>query len=93
MDNLEHTPDERFDYLIKNRIKNFWGYGNLDGNVWFIGMEEGCDRENPKLFCRFEETSGGEVFDIVDDMKGDEQHQNWFKEGAPTQSTDRKSVV
>lgn len=84
--------DERFDILIKNRIENFWGYGNLDGNVWFIGMEEGCDHENPKLFSRFEETSGGEVFDIFDDMKGDEQHQKWFKEGAPTQSTYRKLI-
>jgi len=29
--------------LIKNRINNFWGYGNLKSPVWFIGIEERFD--------------------------------------------------
>jgi len=27
--------------LIQNRIKNFWGYGNLESPIWIVGMEEG----------------------------------------------------
>lgn len=78
--------------LIRGRIKNFWGYGNLDGDVWFVGMEEGCDGSIPNLIQRFESTSHGEVFDIVDDMQANEEHLRWFKEGAPTQSTYRKLI-
>ncbi|GGX77165.1 hypothetical protein GJV26_16755 [Massilia dura] len=28
--------------LINDFMKNFYGYGNLNGQYWFIGMEEGC---------------------------------------------------
>ena|SRR3989338_4124504 len=27
--------------ILQNRIKNFWGYGNLESPVWIVGMEEG----------------------------------------------------
>ena len=27
--------------IIEDRIENFLGYGNLDSEIWFIGMEEG----------------------------------------------------
>lgn len=27
--------------VLKNRIKNFWGYGNLKSPIWLVGMEEG----------------------------------------------------
>ncbi len=29
--------------ILQNRIKNFWGYGNLESPVWFVGMEERFD--------------------------------------------------
>jgi len=81
-----------FESLIKTRIKKFWGYGNLNGDVWFVGMEEGCDGSIPKLVQRFQATSKGEVFDICSHMSGDVLHMNWFKEGAATQSTYRKLI-
>jgi hypothetical protein len=28
--------------LIVDFMKNFYGYGNLNGSYWFVGMEEGC---------------------------------------------------
>jgi len=27
--------------LIEKRINKFRGYGNLNSDIWFIGMEEG----------------------------------------------------
>ncbi len=27
--------------ILQNRIKNFWGYGNLEYPLWLVGMEEG----------------------------------------------------
>lgn len=92
MNNSILSSEGNFRYLIKERIKNFWGYGNLDGDVWFVGMEEGCDGSIPKLIKRFEQTAHGEVFDIYDDMRGDADHMAWFEEGAPTQATYRKLI-
>lgn len=91
MNDLTHSS-EAFQYLIKERIENFWGYGNLDGSVWFVGMEEGCDGSIQKLIERFKETSDGEVFDIYDDMRSSADHMKWFEEDAPTQSTYRKLI-
>lgn len=81
-----------FSDLVRSRIKNFWGYGNLDGDTWFVGMEEGCDGSIPNLIQRFEATARGEAFDIVEDMTDSEDHLKWFTEGAPTQSTYRKLI-
>jgi len=86
------SPEGSFRYLIIQRIKNFWGYGNLGGSVWFVGMEEGCDGSIQKLAKRFEATSQGEVFDIYSDMRGDADHMKWFQKGAPTQSTYRRLI-
>lgn len=92
MNKSTSSTEDRFQYLIKQRIKNFWGYGKLSGGVWFVGMEEGCDGSIPKLLKRFEETSEGEVFDIYDDMQSSADHMKWFEEDAPTQSTYRKLI-
>ena len=92
MNNSTLSSEGNFPHLIKERIKNFWGYGNLNSDVWFVGMEEGCDGSISKLIKRFEATSSGEVFDICDDMQGDADHMAWFKEGAPTQATYRKLI-
>lgn len=29
--------------LIEGRLQKFWGYGNLDAPVWFVGMDERLD--------------------------------------------------
>lgn len=81
-----------FSDLVCARIKNFWGYGNLDSAIWFVGMEEGCDGSIQKLIKRFEATANGEVFDIYDDMRHDADHMRWFEERAPTQSTYRRLI-
>jgi hypothetical protein len=92
MNNSTLSSEGNFRYLTNERIKNFWGYGDLESDVWFVGMEEGCDGSIPKLIKRFGATSSGEVFDICDDMQGDADHMAWFKDGAPTQATYRKLI-
>ena len=92
MNTIKSLFGDEFKLLIQERIKNFWGYGNLSGDVWFVGMEEGCDGSIPKLINRFKTTSKREVFDIYDDMRGDADHMKWFEEGAGTQSTYRKLI-
>ena len=78
--------------LVRVRLKNFWGYGNLKSKIWFVGMEEGCDGDISKLISRFKATSHGEVFDIYHDMRHDPDHMKWFEENAPTQATYRKLI-
>lgn len=78
--------------LIRSRINNFWGYGNLSGDVWFVGMEEGYNEDNEVLAKRLRATAGGEVFDIYEDLRVDPGHVYWFEDGAPTQPTYRKLI-
>ena len=77
------SSEDRFRFLIQERIKNFWGYGNLKSDMWFVGMEEGADGDIAKLIKRYEATAHGEVFDIYDDMRGDKDHMKWFDGGKP----------
>ena len=78
---------QEFDSLIRERIRNFWGYGNLNSDVWFVGMEEGYNETNEILFERFKATAHAAVFDIYEDLKVDPGHVYWFEESAPTQPT------
>ena len=39
--------------LIENRINHFFGYGNIESDIWFIGMEEGFDGNLSDLKIRF----------------------------------------
>ena len=64
--------------LIENRIENFWGYGNLDSDIWFIGMEEGFNGSQNELKNRFEKTYDRSVIDIQNDMNDVEDHMKWF---------------
>lgn len=91
--NTKGTPlGEEFDLLIRERIKNFWGYGNLNGPYWFVGMEEGYSEENETLLDRFKATSYHQTCDIYDHLKIDHGHVYWFEEGAPIQPTWRRLV-
>ena len=71
--------------LIQKRLKNFWGYGNLKGPVWFIGMEEGLGENEGLPIERFQATDGKIIVDITDNTSPD--HSKWFKPNAPTQRT------
>lgn len=92
MSSLAPSFGDSFRHLVLDRIKNFWGYGNLDGDIWFVGMEEGYSDKNESLEHRFKATTGSQVYDIYDDLKVDPGHVFWFEEGAPTQSTYRKII-
>lgn len=76
--------------LIKKRLKNFWGYGNLKGSTWLIGMEEGLAANESFPYERFESTAGKAVVDIVGNTAAD--HNVWFEASAPTQRTWRPLI-
>lgn len=76
--------------LIKKRLKNFWGYGNLKGSTWFIGMEEGLAASESFPYERFESTADKAVVDIVGNTAAD--HNVWFEASAPTQRTWRPLI-
>lgn len=93
MKNSKTSPSgDDFKVLIVNRIKNFWGYGNLKSDVWFVGMEEGYNDKNESLLKRFIATAGAQTFDIYESLKIDPGHVYWFEEGAPTQATYRRII-
>ena len=91
--NTKESPfGEEFKILIRERIKNFWGYGNLDSPYWFIGMEEGYNEDNEVLLDRFTATAHMQTCDIYDDLKVDPGHVYWFEDGAPIQPTYRRLI-
>jgi hypothetical protein len=48
--NTQESPfGEEFKVLIRERIKSFWGYGNLNSPYWFIGMEEGYNARDRRF--------------------------------------------
>lgn len=65
--------------LIEDRINNFLGYGNLKGNVWFIGMEEGSSNQFDELKNRFQISKNDEVLDIRN-LEGIIENVKWFDE-------------
>ena len=92
MNNTQSPFGDDFKILIRERIRNFWGYGNLNSDVWFVGMEEGYNETNEILFERFKATAHAAVFDIYEDLKVDPGHVYWFEESAPTQPTYRPLI-
>ena len=68
--------------LIQNRIDNFWGYGNLDGSYWFIGMEEGHNLGNDILEKRFIKTFDKNTVDIIEGLSVIKDLK-WFKPPFP----------
>ncbi len=83
---------EEFKLLIQERIKNFWGYGNLDSPYWFIGMEEGYNETNEILLDRFTATANQRVCDIYEDLIDYPGHAKWFRDSAPIQPTYRRLI-
>lgn len=79
--------------LIENRINNFWGYGNLNSNVWFIGMEEGFHGSLLGLENRFNKTKNKSVIDLQDGMVDVKDHMRWFSEKSSSQPTWRKLIL
>lgn len=92
MDNEQSPHGDDFGILIQERIKNFFGYGNLESDIWFVGMEEGFDGSMDLLYERFKTTSNKVVCDIVEDMQTSPDHLRWFEDNAPTQKTYRPLI-
>lgn len=92
MNNKKSPSGDDFKVLIHERIKNFFGYGNLESDIWFVGMEEGFDGSMGLLYERFKTTSKKVVCDIVEDMQTSPDHLRWFEDNAPTQKTYRPLI-
>ena len=88
--NTQNPSPEEVALLISRRLKKFWGYGNLKGSVWFIGMEEGIGIDEDFPITRFQSTDEKEVVDITDNIA--EDHHRWFQTGAATQRTWRPLI-
>ncbi len=82
---MSTTTTQEVATLLKKRLKTFWGYGNLDGRTWFVGMEEGLGKQEPFPLERFRSTAGKAVVDIRDNTA--EDHQRWFNPKSAIQPT------
>ncbi len=91
MNNNKSTFGEEFKVLIRERIKNFWGYGNLNAPYWFIGMEEGYNAETEDLYKRFKASEGKQICDVAD-LKIDPGSYGLFEDGAPMNRTYKRLI-
>ena len=79
--------------LIEKRINTFWGYGNLDSDIWFIGMEEGFHGNLTDLENRFNRTKDKSVIDLQDGMSDVQDHMKWFLPNSNIQRTWSKLIL
>ncbi len=82
---------EEFKVLIRERIKNFWGYGNLNSPYWLIGMEEGFNAETEYLYKRFKASESKQICDVAD-LKIDPGSYSLFADGAPLNRTYKRLI-
>lgn len=91
MNTKESSFGEEFKVLIQERIKHFWGYGNLNSPYWFIGMEEGYNTETEDLYKRFKASEGKQICDVAD-LKIDPGSYSLFAESAPLNRTYKRLI-
>ena len=90
--NTKESPfGEEFKVLIQERIKHFWGYGNLNAPYWFVGMEEGYNAKTEDLYKRFKASEGKQICDVAD-LKIDPGSYSLFTEEAPLNRTYRRLI-
>lgn len=80
--------------LLTSFMACFLGYGNLDANLWFIGMEEGGGHTEAEVQGRLDAWNDRGRLE-VDDVAGFHVAINqpqWFQQGAPTQNTWRQII-
>jgi len=76
------------DELLKKRIDTFYGYGNYQGNYWFIGMEEaGGDFKDVNNRINIWDKRGLKEIDDVAEYHIDIGWPSGFQPGAAIQST------
>lgn len=81
---LQHLVNSE---LLQNRIEKFLGYGNLESDIWFVGIEEGFNGTMENLMTRLKATQNGSMFDIRRSMRDVEDHMKWFQDSANIQPT------
>ena len=75
--------------LLSEYMENFFGYGNLNGNYWFIGMEEGGGDSFEEIHSRISQwdNRGREMLEDLYNYHIDINVPKWFRDKAPLQST------
>src|SRR5690606_2669800 len=80
--------------IILNRIAKFFGYGDLNSDIWFVGMEEGFNDKGltnaqieQNLIARFNATYNCVVVDCRRDMTTVSDHMKFYSAGAKIQPT------
>lgn len=76
-----------FEEKLLKRIETFWGYGNINSDYWFIGMEEGLGDDDDDFINRINNTFDKQVVDAVDGMCGVKDALKWFQGSIPLQNT------
>ena len=77
------------DSLLADYMGGFWGYGNLSGDYWFVGMEEGGGDSFEEVNQRISQWNkrGRNSFEDLYEYHKDINVPKWFQKKAPLQST------
>lgn len=68
--------------LIKYRIDNYLGYGNLNSKYWFITLEDHVGKDGiNQLNLKFKKKN--DILDVVDDMRDVESHMKFYSGEKP----------
>lgn len=80
---------KNYDKLLEEFMFTFYGYGNLESNYWFIGMEEGGDASKNEVITRieaWEKMGKGCLLDIYEFHREINRIRH-FGKNAPSQRT------
>ena len=58
--------------ILRNRLQNFWGFGQYESDFWFVGMEEGGGNEIDEVSKRLRSWKALGSKELVDNY---EYHQ------------------
>lgn len=72
-------------------MRTFYGYGNWNAPLWFVGMEEGGGADLKEIAVRLASWDGSELMDIREFHRG-LQGIDWFAERPRLQSTWSKLI-
>ncbi len=75
--------------LLSDYMKGFWGYGTINADYWFVGMEEGGGDDFEEINSRLLQWDkrGRNAIEDIYDYHMDINIHKWFKNKAPLQPT------